>query len=181
MKQTTLSVSIDDLRVPFNKYATLFIPASFALLFHLAVQYREPNAHHFLVGLVSTLAALTILLHDAWGITHGAAFGAGLSMFGVFTATIFTSMAIYRVFFHPLRNIPGQLSCKLSMWSWPLTDWLGRRQYKIQEMHKNLGDVIRIGPREVSCADPSALMTIYGPTGPAAKAIRGPWYEGEPP
>ncbi|KAF2218795.1 cytochrome P450 [Elsinoe ampelina] len=97
----------------------------------------------------------------------------------VFLLTLTLSITTYRLLLHPLRHIPGPLSCKLTMWSWLPSDWTGTRARHIQAMHRRYGDIVRIGPREVSCADPAALSTIYGPSGPAAKCIRGPWYTGQ--
>ena len=56
-------------------------------------------------------------------------------------------------------------------------DLKGQRPYMFQKLHQKYGDVIRIGPRELSVNDPAALSTIYGGTGVAMKATRGPFYD----
>lgn len=171
-----LSVLYNDLLKPYSLLVTAVLPITAALALHAAVQIREPYAHHFAVAVALVIFGLCYFLQNAWRIGILEAAAVALGMLGVFTATITCSMAVYRVFFHTLRHIPGPLSCKLSMWSWVLADWEGRRAQLIYEMHHKYGDIVRIGPREVSCANPAALPLFYGSTGAASKAIRGPWY-----
>lgn len=37
------------------------------------------------------------------------------------------------------------------------------------DLHEEYGDVVRLGPRELSFADPQAIREIYGPRGVAQK------------
>jgi hypothetical protein len=164
---------------PYNPAITKLIPIVAALAFHWAAQFKEPYAHHFVIGLAISWVALTHTFHCAWDIDYQKAFRVVLGMFAVFTLTVWTSMTVYRIFFHPLRKVPGPISCKISMWSWVLVDWFGQRAKYTQTLHQKFGDEVRVGPREISCADPAAITTIYGPIGPSAKAIRGPWYTGK--
>lgn len=159
---------------PYSPLVTLALPATAALALHAAVQVREPYAHHLLIAFSTTFAAVSYFLHDAWAISAVEAAWATVRMSVVFVATISASMAVYRVLFHPLRHVPGPLSCKLSMWTWLLADWKGTRNQIVQKMHQTYGDVVRVGPRAISCANPAALALFYGPDGPATKAIRGP-------
>ncbi|KAG8169482.1 hypothetical protein KVR01_000227 [Diaporthe batatas] len=97
-------------------------------------------------------------------------------MLGLFAAVLVASVTSYRVFFHPLRHVPGPLSSKISMWTWVYADWKGTRAHTIRQLHETYGSIVRIGPREVSCATPAAIPLLYGPTGPSNTFIRGPWY-----
>lgn len=169
-------VSLDDLREPNNDTMVYFVPIVLAFGFHLAVQYREPLAHHFIIGQLLMGCGMIAIICEKWDATLSEGVLITAKMNGVFVASILTSMVLYRIFFHPLRNIPGPIACKISMWTWPLTDWIGNRHHKIQQLHKKYGDLVRIGPREVSSADPSNLIHFYGPAGPSSKALRGPWY-----
>lgn len=45
----------------------------------------------------------------------------------------------------------------------------------MQKLHEKYGDIVRIGPRELSVNDPEALSAIYGATGPSSRALRGPF------
>ncbi|KAF4547171.1 Cytochrome P450 monooxygenase [Elsinoe fawcettii] len=173
---------LGELVKPYNPIVLYALPVTAALALHAAVQIKEPFGHHTVLASVLSFSGITYLLHNVWQISllQSATVTSGISL--VFLATLSVSIAIYRVFFHPLRHIPGPLSCKLTMWSWVVADWYGTRAQQVRAMHQKYGDVVRIGPRELSCADSAALSTIYGPTGPAAKCTRGPWYSanGEP-
>lgn len=174
----TMAISqiYEDFSRSYSPLITLILPATAALTLHAAVQVREPYAHHFLIALLFATSGTFDYIQNAWHLGTAETAAVTAIMLGVFSTTIATSMALYRVFLHPLKHIPGPLTCRLSMWSWVLADWQGRRAELIREMHQQYGDVIRIGPREISCSNPAALPLFYGPTGPATKAIRGPWY-----
>lgn len=138
------SVPCNDLLKPYNLLVTLVLPIMAALALHAAVQIREPYAHHFAAALVLVILGICHSLKNAWHIDIMDAAAVAMGMLGIFTATIACSMTTYRVFFHPLRHIPGPLSCKLSMWSWVLADWDGRRAERIYEMHRKHGDIISL-------------------------------------
>lgn len=164
---------------PFNFSVTVALPILTGLVVHGLSQYREPPAHLALGFTIVLAPTAALALKDAWNVTIQEASWAVAFIYTLFATSLSFSMAIYRVFFHRLRDFPGPLSCTLSMWSWVINDWKGDRFYQIQKMHQQSGDYVRIGPRQISIADPDALKVIYGPTGPSTKATRGPWYEAQ--
>jgi hypothetical protein len=93
----------------------------------------------------------------------------------ILLATLFTSMTVYRIFFHRLSSIPGPISLKISKWSTVPVDLKGQRAHYIKDLHEKYGDVIRTGPREVSINSPSVIAAIGGASSPC---IKGPWYIG---
>ncbi|PNS17219.1 Isotrichodermin C-15 hydroxylase [Sphaceloma murrayae] len=167
---------LEELFTPYNPIVLYALPITAALALHAAVQVREPYAHHVIVAFVLSFSGVAYTLQNLWHISLFQSTVITTTMTAIFLGALAISVCVYRVFFHPLRKIPGPLSCKLTMWSWVLSDWSGTRANQIRAMHQKYGDIVRIGPREISCSDPSALSTIYGPTGPAAKCTRGPWY-----
>ncbi|PVH70062.1 putative benzoate 4-monooxygenase cytochrome P450 [Cadophora sp. DSE1049] len=93
-----------------------------------------------------------------------------------FTTSLFTSIAIYRVYFHPLRRFPGRPLAKLTqLHSLTLTAKSGLKWHQIlQSLHSQYGDYVRTGPRELSVADPTAMIYILGY---GAKPGKGPVYD----
>lgn len=177
MAPTALSPGpFQDLFRPYSPLVVIALPVTAALALHAAVQIREPHAHHSVIflGLVS-LGTHSFVRH-AWEIDNMAAMATVAGMLGLFATVLVASITSYRIFFHPLRHIPGPLSCKVSMWTWVYADWNGTRAHIIRELHEKYGNIVRIGPREVSCANPAAIPLLYGPTGPSSAFIRGPWY-----
>ncbi|RAL13545.1 cytochrome P450 [Aspergillus homomorphus CBS 101889] len=72
------------------------------------------------------------------------------------------SALIYRVYFHPLADIPGPLLGRMfhfySFWH----NMRGSRFYlHIQDLHIKYGPVVRITPQEVHLSDPEHIDTIY--------------------
>lgn len=63
----------------------------------------------------------------------------------VYAATIFTSMAIYRAFFHRLRGFPGPLLARFSK-LWHVAHVLDSKNYLfLSRMQHNYGDFVRTG------------------------------------
>ncbi|KAI1769313.1 cytochrome P450 [Hypoxylon sp. FL1150] len=77
------------------------------------------------------------------------------------------SRSIYRLFFHPLSHIPGPKLAALSRAYEFYYDVVCRGMYiwKIEEMHKKYGPVVRISPREVHISDPYFYDEVYAPSG----------------
>ena len=65
-------------------------------------------------------------------------------------------------FNHGLQKYPGPFLASLTDW-WRFYDVWGRRPDITHiRLHKQHGDIVRLGPNALSFADPKALKTIYG-------------------
>ncbi|KAJ9608495.1 hypothetical protein H2200_007483 [Cladophialophora chaetospira] len=65
-------------------------------------------------------------------------------------------------FNHGLNKYPGPLLARFTDW-WRFFDVLGRRpDITHLKLHRQLGDVVRLGPNTLSFANPKAIKTIYG-------------------
>jgi len=93
----------------------------------------------------------------------------------VWIFTIFTSIAIYRLSpWHPLAGIPGPKRAKLTKW-WSSWQVIKRNRYlSTHALHQKYGDIVRIGPNEISFNLPSVVNQIYVDT----NWYRGPYYRG---
>ena len=58
---------------------------------------------------------------------------------------LFTSIVIYRVFFHRLRHFPGPFWAKVTKFYSPWIAWDGKLHEKHAEFFEKYGDVVRIG------------------------------------
>jgi cytochrome P450 len=79
-----------------------------------------------------------------------------LGLIGIF------GLAVYRLFVHPLRAIPGPCFYAVSSWRLLYDDLIGHTSRKVHALHATYGRVIRIGPNHVVFDSLSALKTIYG-------------------
>jgi len=81
-----------------------------------------------------------------------------------YTISLLTSIFIYRAFFHPLRSYPGPFWARISVF-WKVKHFQASnfQAYKvIDDLHHAHGDIVRLGPRQLSINEPSAYQAIYG-------------------
>ncbi|KAG6907707.1 hypothetical protein DXG01_007725 [Tephrocybe rancida] len=92
-----------------------------------------------------------------------------------FWAVLSASVIIYRLSpWHPLAKFPGPLMCKVSKF-WLAFQSLGGKQHLYYyNLHEQYGDVVRVGPNELSMRDVAAVAPMTGPQGLA----KGPFWEG---
>jgi hypothetical protein len=65
-------------------------------------------------------------------------------------------------FNHGLNKYPGPLLAGLSDW-WRFLDVYGRRPDVTHlKLHREHGDIVRLGPNVLSFSDPKAIKQIYG-------------------
>jgi hypothetical protein len=113
-------------------------------------------------------------------------------------AGLFGSIAVYRVFFHPLRDYPGPLLARMTK-LWHVVRCLDSKNYVVmEEMHEKYGEFVRTGvsisylssivyrlsslehanwtgPNELTIFHPDTLVTIYeGNRNPFTKPA---WYD----
>ncbi len=78
-------------------------------------------------------------------------------------------------FHHGLYKYPGPFPASLTDW-WRFFDVLGRRPDITHiRLHRQHGDIVRLGPNVLSFADPKALKTIYGLNKGFTKVGLQPW------
>lgn len=94
----------------------------------------------------------------------------GASSIGVFLLSI----AVYRLFFHPLARVPGPKLAAVS------TLWLayhsrkGKNHTFQPNLHRKYGPIVRISPNQVLVCSEEAVRAAYSAGSPY---IKGPWYQ----
>ncbi|RDW65807.1 uncharacterized protein DSM5745_09546 [Aspergillus mulundensis] len=88
---------------------------------------------------------------------------AGTALYGVI-------LAIYRITLHPLARFPGPKLAAATGWYEFYYDVIriGTFVYKVEEMHKQYGPIVRINPHEIVIDDADFYNQIYN-TRPAEK------------
>ncbi|KAF3763269.1 cytochrome P450 [Cryphonectria parasitica EP155] len=73
------------------------------------------------------------------------------------------SLTIYRLFLHPLARFPGPKLAAITRWYEGYYDVVQNGQYtfKIKELHKQYGPIIRISPYELHVSDSTFFNTLY--------------------
>lgn len=85
------------------------------------------------------------------------------------------SIAAYRLLFHRLRSFQGPILASLSNFWRSHLHLDGEYHRKIQQLHREYGDFLRVAPRELDINNVEAIKVIYGPL---SKCRKGPWYSG---
>ncbi|PWY67718.1 cytochrome P450 [Aspergillus eucalypticola CBS 122712] len=67
----------------------------------------------------------------------------------------------YNIFLHPLANIPGPLLCKFSKVPWDYWQWTGCLPQQTAKVHSKYGEIVRIGPNELSFTNNAAWNDIF--------------------
>ena len=80
------------------------------------------------------------------------------------------SRILYNLLLHPLRNVPGYLPARATSAWLTAMDMAGHRSRTIDQWHRQYGPVVRVGPNEVSFADPRLIKEIYGQATPYMKS-----------
>ena len=93
----------------------------------------------------------------------------------VYISSLFSSIVVYRVFFHRLKNFPGPKLARVTKFqlAWETSFTLDQCLY-FEELRKKYGDFVRTGPNEVTIFTPDAIDEVYGVK---TKCIKASWWE----
>ena len=162
--------------------AILCIPAAAGVASHLTYFIR--GEHHLWSSFYTKIATVSFALSTAaiW-IFHAVslleATTVTFCIFAVYVVLLFTSLIIYRLYFHPLRRCPGPLSLKISQLA---SIWINRNfdgYLQVEKLRRRYGDVVRTGPNELTFFNSvKAYDDIYGS---ASKSVRGAYWDGQHP
>lgn len=84
--------------------------------------------------------------------------GLPIFLFFAYRATL----AIYNITFHPLAKYPGPKLYAATRITWSLVVIGGKSAFRLTELHKKYGDVVRISPNELSYTDSKVWKEVYG-------------------
>lgn len=145
--------------------------------------YFNRGEHHFygltyLNSVLLIIAGVTGTLYKGYGFDFLAALSAALAIVSSALAGLYTSLFIYRIFFHPLNRFPGPWRLRLSGFFWNARLKNSDAYYQLKTLHDQYGDFVRISPNILSIVDPEGMEVSYGVH---AKASKSPWYEGDYP
>nr|BAL05147.1 cytochrome P450 [Phanerodontia chrysosporium] len=149
----------------------ILLIALFAVISH--VIFRQWEVMHCFVVLsllVFIPAVLSTPLVSDFGIPCGLALG-----FTTYFAALLVSITLYRISpFHPIARYPGPLLAKISKIYHVSKIWSGKQHVYLQRLHEKYGDIVRIGPNELSIRDVSCITPALGAQG----MPKGPMFNG---
>ncbi|KAF3402577.1 hypothetical protein DPV78_004756 [Talaromyces pinophilus] len=162
-----------------SSYPGLFSAATGVALHHLLFRHGEwDNSAPAIFGsYAAVFAGLNVL--KATGPVVGFQDSNVYYLLACHLLGLFSSIIIYRVSFHRLRKFPGPTLAGVTSWYANLLSAKKLHNFEvIDKLHREHGDYVRVGPRELSIKDPRGLPFIYGP---ASQTTKGPFYDGAQP
>lgn len=120
-----------------------------------------------------------VLLHLQPDRSVGSAVQEAAALNASLFAGVIASMLVYRAFFHRLRVFPGPFQARLSKFYMVVEGGKRGRPFDvIGRLHAEHGDFVRVGPAELSVADPTAFRAVHANN---TRCNKGVWYTvGEP-
>ncbi|KIX94699.1 uncharacterized protein Z520_09745 [Fonsecaea multimorphosa CBS 102226] len=145
---------------------------------HLA--YFIHGEHHrqafqYFVAFFTFPVIATAAQQLALGIPFVAAVQQTTIFYATYLTGLYSSVFLYRAFFHRLHSFPGPFGAKISkLWHvWNVAPTI--KNYKfLTRMHQKYGTFVRTGPCEVSTIHPDAIEVLYGA---GSKCTKGAGYE----
>ncbi|KIV94857.1 hypothetical protein PV10_02581 [Exophiala mesophila] len=83
-------------------------------------------------------------------------------------------ICLKRLFFSPLRNVPGPVYAKVTHLWLKKQVLSGRRLHYIHDLHKKYGPIVQIGPNEIDVSDPQMFKDVHRIGG---GFLKDPWYQ----
>ncbi|KAH9959236.1 high nitrogen upregulated cytochrome P450 monooxygenase 2 [Russula dissimulans] len=153
----------------------IVLTASFAS--HLVFRHFEPSAtwpRIILLLVIPALLSLPVSYIVPWSY---AALPLAFITYG--SGLVFFILAYRLSPFHPLAKYPGPLIARTSKWWAAYVSFRGDAHKYYRNLHDRHGDVVRIGPNELSIRDASLIPTVLGQGG-LPKGPRWDWRPGAP-
>ncbi|KAI0892636.1 cytochrome P450 [Annulohypoxylon nitens] len=157
-------------------YQAGLVAAILGVLSHIGIFIRgEWHMQAPTLVKVYSFFALTVFLVDYR--TEGdvnASVSTTMLLSSSYATGLFTSIVIYRKFFHRLRHFPGPwMAGATKFWHvWKCRT--GQNYLVLEELRKQYGPVIRTGPEELTIIDAAVPPAVDGPGNECTKAV---WYD----
>ncbi|KAG2110892.1 cytochrome P450 [Suillus discolor] len=157
---------------PLSLQGGFLVVVAAGLLCHLVFKRHEPTSPLSHLGLLVVVPAILSTLFLPNSSTFTRAFG---FVYLLYYSTVLLSVIVYRLSpWHPLARYPGPIPCRISkFWmAWVSRD--GKQHIYYSKLHQAYGDVVRIGPNELSIRDVNAVVPLMGSNG----FPKGPHWDG---
>ncbi|KZP14951.1 cytochrome P450 [Athelia psychrophila] len=155
---------------------TVLTTVGSGLACHLIFKRYEPSAPSAHIGLLVVVPVLLTRLFVPHCLNFAFAF---TSCFAIYVSSLVVSILAYRLGpYHPLAEYPGPMMGKLSkLWMSYICCTTGKQHIYYRSLHDRYGDIVRIGPNELSFRDAAVVNPMMGSPG----LPKGPVWKGRAP
>ncbi|GLB37110.1 putative cytochrome p450 [Lyophyllum shimeji] len=130
---------------------------------HLVYRKLEPRRLllHVILLLMAPLSLTPLLTPHFSSVVQAA-----LAVWSIYLTSLVVCTVLYRLSpLHPLAKYPGPLICKVSKLWFGLVAYGGKQHIYYNELHRRYGDIVRIGPNELSFCTPDVIPSMMGAGG----------------
>lgn len=129
------------------------------------------NAYKLVIIALFGPPTIVALLNTLAGLPLSYAVQLTAVSYGAYMAALFTSILVYRAFFHPLRHFAGPRLARLSQLYHVFRISAKVDNYRhLDRLHKQYGEYVRVGPNLLSISDPDVIELIFHPQSQFTKA-----------
>ncbi|KZP29270.1 cytochrome P450 [Athelia psychrophila] len=160
---------------PLSYQDAVLVTVGSGLACHLVFKRYEPTAPSAHLGLLVAVPAVLTWFFIPHCSNAALAFGTSIV---IYVASLVASIVAYRLGpVHPLAKYPGPVMGKLSKLWMTYVSTTGRQHIYYRSLHDKYGDIVRIGPNELSVRDAAAVNPMMGSQG----LPKGPVWNGRDP
>ena len=141
--------------------------------------YFIQGEHHRHVGRLATFVVMvpvtfTALIVQFFDVPLELAYRLTFDMTSAYAAGLFSSITLYRAFFHRLRQFPGPAAMRITKFAHVYRSRKLDNYLQLGKLRKQYGDFVRTGPNELTIFRPDAHTAIHGPQ---SKCKKHDWYD----
>ncbi|KAL4246840.1 Cytochrome P450 superfamily protein [Abortiporus biennis] len=153
-------------QLPLTRVDGLTLIGGSALIVYFVFKRVEPAVVSVWTGLLGLLPASLSYVYHLMVVPRATMLQSVAVTFALFYFTLLLAILFYRLSpFHPLSGYPGPRVCKASKIRFALKARTGHQHLYLQCLHDTYGDIVRIGPNEISIRDAAAIHPLMGTTG----------------
>ena len=168
------AVMLSPVALSLSRY---LLPVTLGILSHHCI-FKHGEWHMKTISILkyhiiaTVLAVLVDLAYGSGNIMDSLWIGT-LNML-IYISALFTSMIIYRRFFHRLREFPGPWMAGITKLQHVYQCANSQNHLLLDTMYQKYGQFVRTGPEEITIFHPEVLRAVDGPGNSCTKAV---WYD----
>lgn len=145
--------------------------------------YFRAGEHHlfgvrYIQAFLSVFALAILATTRIRQVSSGLALASTTNYAVLYLAGLYTSLLVWRLFLNPLNKFPGPFGARITKFHQWFTVRNLDRHHVLRQLHDQHGRFVRVGPNDMSVADPVGIAVT---TGPQSKCTKSPWYDGDAP
>ena len=151
------------IHIVVQQYTKLYLaPAAAGILSHHFIFIR--NEHHIQAPYIFRfflflLLFLFIAEARIWALNTSAQAAKNSALIILsYSLSLFTSIILYRIFFHPLRRFPGPIWARVSKF-WHIGKLLSQPNFRVlDDLHQQYGDFVRTGEHHETIINAQSML-----------------------